>query len=94
MPDVADFSQCSAEEILRLQKENQARATNCRYRMRMLLDTRLARKITKEEFDQQRAEINEEVLACRQRGLALDDERLLRAYNALGRQRERAPVAG
>jgi hypothetical protein len=89
MPEMPqDFSECSGDEIVRLQKENQARSTQLRHEMRALLDSRLARKITKEEFDQQRAVINESVLACRQRGMALDDARLTRAYSDRGlRQR-------
>lgn len=91
MADVStDFSQYSSEEILRLQKENHARSTGLRHQMRALLDSRLARKITKEEFDLQRMQINEEVLACRKRSVAMDDERLTRAYNAIG-VRQRGP---
>jgi SOS response regulatory protein OraA/RecX len=93
MPDVpADLTQFSAEEIINLQKENHARSTALRHRMRALLDSRLARKITKEEFDLERAVINEDVLACRQRGMALEDERFSRAYNSRG-TRQRIPVS-
>jgi hypothetical protein len=90
---VTDFGECSGDEIVQLQKANQARSTQLRHEMRALLDSRLARKITKEEFDLQRALINEGVLACRQRGMALDDARLSRAYSDRGlRQRLSATV--
>jgi hypothetical protein len=93
MADLAtDLTQFTNEEILNLLKQNQARSTALRHRMRALLDSRLARKITKEEFDLERSVINEDVLACRQRGMTLDDERYSRAYNARG-SRQRVPVS-
>jgi hypothetical protein len=83
-----DFSQLSGDEIVHLQKENQAYSTGLRQEMKELLDSRLARKITKDEFDLQRRRINENVQVRKLRRTALDEARLTRAYGDRGlRQR-------
>lgn len=81
MHDVANgFTEFSSEEIAYLKKENQAGAVTLRHEMRVLLNSRLARNITKEEFDLKRSVINDELWAHRQRVIALDDESLIRSY--------------
>jgi hypothetical protein len=48
MPDKhSDFTHFSGDEIIHLQKENQAASSGLRLEMRAMLDNRLARKITK-----------------------------------------------
>jgi hypothetical protein len=76
------FTEFSTEEIVYLKKENHAGATVLRHEMRALLNSRLARNITKDEFDQQRSVINEDLWARRQRVVALDAESLIRAHKS------------
>ena len=74
----SDFAKFSSDEIIQFQKENYAGSKELRHEMCALLDNRLARMITKEEFDFQRSLINDNVLVLKQRRTALDDERLTR----------------
>jgi hypothetical protein len=79
MPDTpCDFAKFSSDELIQFQKENYAGSKDLRHEMCALLDNRLARKITKEEFDLQRTLINDNVLVLKQRRTALGDERLTR----------------
>jgi len=74
----SDFAKFSSDEIIQFQKENYAGSKELRHEMCALLDNRLARMITKEEFDFQRSLINDNVLVLKQRRTALDGERLTR----------------
>jgi hypothetical protein len=74
----SEFTKFSSDELIQFQKENFAGSKELRHEMCALLDNRLARKITKEEFDFQRNLINDNVLVLKRRRSALDDERLTR----------------
>jgi hypothetical protein len=74
----SDLAELSSDEIIEFQKENYAGSKELRHEMCELLDNRLARKITKEEFDFQRNRINDNVLVLKQRRTALGDARLTR----------------
>ncbi|MEY2537791.1 MAG: hypothetical protein QOG67_1531 [Verrucomicrobiota bacterium] len=76
------FPEFSSKELAYLKKENQAGITMLRQEMRALLHLRLARKINKEAFDFQQSIINLDLRARRERGIDLENEWLIRAYEA------------
>jgi hypothetical protein len=68
------LSGSSLEEVLRAGAENRAWSKTLRQRATALLNTRLAKAISFEEYTMFRDQANKDAAECKQRGKILDDE--------------------
>jgi hypothetical protein len=93
MNDVSrGFPEFSSVEVRDLKKDNQQAIARLTQETRALVNRRLARNITKEEFDAECALIHHELRAHRERARDLDDEYLLRAYEIPGVRQRLFPI--
>jgi hypothetical protein len=69
-----DLSGSSLEEILRSKTENREWNKTLRHRVTALVDSRLAKRISLEEYAVDRQQGNEDAAECKRRGTILDHE--------------------
>jgi hypothetical protein len=78
-----DFSGSSFEDVLRIEAENRAWHTRLRLEMTALVDSRLAKQISQEEYIVRRQCANEDAAECKRRGTILIYEIASRAGKRL-----------
>jgi hypothetical protein len=79
MPGSSDnLSESSLEEILRADTENRAWSKTLRQKTTALLNSRLAKAISFEEYEVFRQQANEDAAECKRQGTILGDELLRR----------------
>jgi len=69
-----DLPECSLQEVLQTKSENRAWNKTLRHRVTVLVDGRLAKRISQEEYAVDRQQGNEDAAECRRRGTILDNE--------------------
>ena len=68
------FSQSSFEDVLRIQAENRMWNKTLRLQAAALVDSRLAKQISREEYAMRRRAATEDAAECKRRGEILSDE--------------------
>ena len=71
-PWTGDFSDCGLDEILRFQAENREWSKQLRMRTATLVNNRLAKSVTQDDYLASRKTIHEDTAECRARANMLD----------------------
>jgi hypothetical protein len=80
-----DFSTCTLEEILFRLAENRAWSKELRSQSNLLVNSRLAKAITQDDYLANRQRAHEEAAECRRRAVILDTQLAIRRATAPGR---------
>ena len=83
-----DFSACSLEEVIKSQTENRAWSKELRRRTDVLVNSRLAKNISQDDYLADRKLAHEESAECRRRAGILDTQIILHSARPLPRERE------
>ena len=78
-----DFSGCSLEDVFQSQTENREWNKELRLKSKALVDSRLAKQMTMEEYVAHRKLANEAAAECKRRGLLLANEIISRRARPL-----------
>lgn len=81
-----DFSDCSLEDVLRSQAENRAWGKELRQRTNTLVNSRLAKNISQDDYVADRKLVHEDNAEYRRRAAILDSLIERRASHALPRE--------
>jgi len=82
-----DFSERSLEEVLRSQDENRAWGKELRRKGNVLVNNRLAKSITQDDYLADRKQAHEDVAEYRRRAAILDTQIARRATQSMHRER-------
>jgi hypothetical protein len=80
-----DFSACSLEEILRSQAENREWSKELRKRASALVNDRLAKNISQDDYAADRKQSQELAAECRRRAAIIDTQIVQRKHHAMAR---------
>ena len=81
-----DLSECSLEEVLRSQAENRAWSKELRRKNNDLVNSRLAKNISQEDYAADRKLVQGEAVECQRRANIIDTHIVRRSVRALPRE--------